>query len=98
MIEAWFNYQYSNLLGFIVFASIAWLAIKSDLFKDFLALCLVALLLVPVPFVMTIHFSNSNWISFIFCGVIQIGLGYLCYIFLKYMISYHKNNKYTFWE
>ncbi|QXA08302.1 hypothetical protein I6L27_01810 [Acinetobacter pittii] len=97
MIEAWINYQYTNILGFLIFASVAWLALRSDLAKDFLAILLVLLLMVPVPFVMIKHFNNEKWIEFVFCGVLQIGLTYLCYKFIAYMIDYHKKNRYTIW-
>ncbi|MFN1751800.1 hypothetical protein ACK13T_01655 [Acinetobacter baumannii] len=97
MIEAWINYQYTNILGFLIFASVAWLALRSDLAKDFLAILLVLLLMVPVPFVMIKHFNNEKWIEFVFCGILQIGLTYLCYKFISYMIDYHKKNRYTIW-
>ncbi|MDH5818977.1 hypothetical protein [Acinetobacter pseudolwoffii] len=98
MIDSWINYQYTNIFGFLIFASIAWLGTKSDIAKDILALLLVVLLLVPVPLVMYVHFSRSHWIEFIFCGFIQGGLTYLCFIFVRYMLNYHKNSKYIFWK
>ena len=98
MIDAWLNYQYTNIVGFLIFASVAWLAMKSDIAKDAFAILLVALLLVPVPMVMFLHYSKSHWIAFIFCGLIQVGLTYLCFIFVRYMFNYHKNSKYIFWE
>ncbi|MFX9938757.1 hypothetical protein [Acinetobacter nosocomialis] len=97
MIEAWLNYEYTNLLGFIVFASVGWLATRSDLAKDILSILLILLLMVPVPLVMIKHFNNEKWIEFIFCGVLQIGLTYLCYKFISYMVSYHKKNPYKIW-
>ncbi|MGP4772551.1 hypothetical protein ACS125_18685 [Acinetobacter sp. PFS20] len=97
MIEAWLNYQYANILGFIIFASVAWLALRSDLAKDILSILLILLLMVPVPFVMTKHFNNENWIEFVLCGFIQVGLTYLCYKFIAYMITYHKKNRYKIW-
>lgn len=98
MIDSWINYQYTNIFGFLIFASIAWLGTKSDIAKDVLALLLVVLLLVPVPLVMYVHFSRSHWIEFIFCGFIQAGLTYLCFLIVRYMFNYHKNSKYIFWE
>jgi len=98
MIEAWFNYQYTNLLGLLIFALFAWLATKSDIAKDVLALALIALLLLPVPLVMIVHYSKSNWIEFVFCAAIQVGLTYLAFIFIRYMYNYHKKYKYIFWE
>lgn len=97
MIEAWLNYEYTNLLGFIIFASVGWLATRSDLAKDILSILLILLLMVPVPLVMLKHFNNEKWIEFVFCGVLQIGLTYLCYKFITYMISYHKENPYKIW-
>lgn len=98
MLDAYFNYQYTNLIGIVTFLFLGWLAYRTDIVKDFLALLLVLLLTVPVPLVMTIHYSNERWISLIFCGVIQIGLFYLCFIFLRYMYEYHKKNRYIFWK
>lgn len=98
MIDAWFNYQYTNILGFLFFVSAAWLATKSDIAKDILALLFIALLMIPVPFVMFIHYSRSHWVEFAFCGLIQIGLTYACFVFVRYMFNYHKNSKYIFWE
>lgn len=92
------NYSISNAFGAIVFGVIAFLAVKSDIFKDILAILLVLLLLVPVSFVMTIHYEKGKWVEFIVCGILQIGLAYLCYKFVKYMINYHKKNKYIFWD
>ncbi|WP_017397832.1 hypothetical protein [Acinetobacter lwoffii] len=98
MIDSWLNYQYTNILGFLIFASAVWLATKSDIAKDALAILLVLLLLVPVPLVMFVHYSRSSWIEFIFCGFIQVGLTYLCFVFVRYMFNYHKNSRYIFWE
>lgn len=98
MLEAYLNYQVSNVIGFIIFASLACLAYKTDIVKDILALLLVLLLVVPVPMVMTRHYENEQWFALVFCGVIQAGLFYLCFIFIRYMYSYHKKNKYIFWE
>ncbi|EKE22642.1 MAG: hypothetical protein ACD_6C00769G0008 [uncultured bacterium] len=98
MLDAYFNYQYTNLVGFLIFMSLGWLAYKTDIAKDFLALLLVLLLTIPVPLVMTVHYENESWFSLIFCGLIQAGLFYLCFIFLKYMYEYHRKNKYIFWE
>jgi len=98
MLDAYFNYQYSNILGIITFLVVGSLAYKTDIVKDILALLLVLLLTVPVPFVMYLHYENERWVSLIFCGLIQMGLFYLCFIFLKYMYEYHRKNKYIFWE
>lgn len=98
MLEAYFNYQYTNIIGFIVFASLGWLAYKTDIAKDILALLLIALLMLPVPVVMFVHYENENWFGFIFCGLVQAGLTYLCFIFIRYMFNYHKKNRYIFWE
>ncbi|GEM_PF-2297873 len=98
MLSNWLNYEISNIFGLIIFLALGWLATKSDIVKDVLALLLLLLLLVPVPFVMTIHFYKNSWFALVFCGVLQIGLTYLAYIFSKYMYKYHKHNKYTFWE
>lgn len=98
MIANWLNYEINNIFGFVLFLLFGWLATKSDIFKDFFAVLLVLLLMVPVPFVMTIHFSKSSWFAFIFCGFLQVGLTYLAFIFIRYMYKYHKDNKYIFWE
>lgn len=98
MVDAWFNYQYTNILGFLIFALVSWLAFKSDVAKDVLALLFLALLLVPVPIVMYVHYSKNDWFSFFFCALIQAGLTYASYVFIKYMYNYHKSSKYIFWE
>lgn len=98
MLDAYFNYQYTNLVGILAFLSLGWLAYKTDIAKDVLAALLVLLLLVPVPMVMLIHYENERWVSLIFCGLIQAGLTYLCFTFTRYMYQYHKKNKYIFWE
>lgn len=98
MLDAYFNYQYSNILGITTFLVVGSLAYKTDIVKDILALLLVLLLVVPVPMVMTRHYENEQWFALVFCGVIQAGLFYLCFIFIRYMYSYHKKNKYIFWE
>lgn len=98
MITNWLNYEINNFFGFVLFFIFGWLATKSDIVKDILALGLLALFLIPIPFVMTIHFSKNSWLPFVFCGILQIGLTYLAYLFIRYMYKYHKDNKYIFWE
>ncbi|RKG45141.1 MULTISPECIES: hypothetical protein [Acinetobacter] len=98
MLDAYFDYQFSNLISMIVFMGMGVLAYKTDIVKDILALFLIALLMLPVPCVMFVHYSKNNWFEFVFCGVLQIGLTFLCFMFIKYMYEYHKKNKYIFWE
>lgn len=91
------SYSISNAFGAIVFGAIFLLAYKSDIFKDILAILLILLLLIPVSFVMAIHYEKEKWVELFVCGILQIGLTYLCYRFVKYMINYHKKNKYIIW-
>lgn len=98
MLQNYFDYQYLNLIGIILFLTLGWLANKSDMAKDVLAFALIILLLCPVSFVVYMHFINGNWFAVVFCGLIQLGLTYCCYVFIRYMCSYHKGRKYILWE
>lgn len=98
MIDSYFNYQYLNFISIVLFMGLGVLAYKTDIVKDILALLLIGLLMLPVPIVMMVHFNKGHWIEFAFCGAIQVGLTYLCFIFIRYMYQYHKKNKYIFWE
>ena len=98
MLQNYFNYQYLNFIGIILFIGLGWLANKSDIAKDVLALLLIILLVCPVSFIVYFHITNESWLAAILCALIQIGLLYACYIFVIYMYKYHKSQKYIFWE